>query len=182
MKSRDKRVFIVHGWASSPLDCWFPWLTHELEKKGFRVIAPYMPDPKYPNIVEWVKTLEKVVGVPDDKTYFVGHSLGCHVMLKYLETLPEGTKVGGGVCVAGHIVRKDGSRVNTEKIKKNGIQIRGLFSDNDYYIDPGEVGQFREELGAEAKTLHEMGHFSRRENITQLPEALDMVLEIAKEG
>ena len=39
-----KRVFIIHGWEGYPEECWFPWLKTEIEKTGFEVVVPNMPD------------------------------------------------------------------------------------------------------------------------------------------
>lgn len=49
-----------------------------------------------------------MVGVPDEQTYFVGHSLGCQAIARYLESLSESIKVGGVVFVAGFFKRLSG--------------------------------------------------------------------------
>lgn len=70
-----KRLFIIHGWEGYPEEGWFPWLKQELEKEGFSVTVPAMPNPKKPNIESWISHLIKVVSKPDENTYFVGHSI-----------------------------------------------------------------------------------------------------------
>lgn len=100
-----KRVFIIHGWDGYPEEGWFPWLKKELEAKSFTVFVPQLPKPDEPRIDNWVPELRKVVGNPDEQTYFVGHSMGCQTIARYLETLPEGVKVGGAVFVAGFFKR-----------------------------------------------------------------------------
>lgn len=97
----QKRAFIIHGWDGYPEEGWFPWLKKELEKKGFVVSVPAMPEPGEPNIEAWVSHLAHIVGNVDENTFFVGHSIGCQAILRYLETLPENIKVGGAVFVAG---------------------------------------------------------------------------------
>lgn len=94
-----KRVIIVHGWSGSPDDNWLPWLKSELEKLGYEVSTPRMPDADNPSIKEWVRTLSKIVGAPDKNTYFIGHSIGCQTILRYLETIHQ--PVGGALFVAG---------------------------------------------------------------------------------
>lgn len=98
MKS-EKRVFIVHCWDGKPNTRWYPWLKKELEKKGFEAYVPAMPNTQHPRMNAWVNHLKKVVGTPDKNCYFVGHSVGCIAILRYLET--TNTKVGGVVMVAG---------------------------------------------------------------------------------
>ncbi|MEK7531450.1 MAG: alpha/beta hydrolase, partial [Patescibacteria group bacterium] len=80
---------------------WFPWLKTELEKNGFQVHVPAMPESAEPKIEAWVSHLSKIVGDVDKNTYFVGHSIGCQTILRYLETLPADKKVGGATFVAG---------------------------------------------------------------------------------
>ena len=83
----QKRVFIVHGWDGHPKEGWFPWLKQELEKHGFDVFVPQMPEPIMPKIEAWVSHLAGIVNKPDKNTCFVGHSIGCQAILRYLETL-----------------------------------------------------------------------------------------------
>ncbi|MBI2632874.1 MAG: alpha/beta hydrolase, partial [Parcubacteria group bacterium] len=56
------RVFIIHGWADTPNNGWFPWLRKELERKGYVVIAPQMPEANVPRIEKWIPYLQKIVG------------------------------------------------------------------------------------------------------------------------
>jgi len=94
-----KRVFIVHGWGGNPSSGWVPWLRNALEARGYQVNAPIMPNADAPVIKDWVKHLTDIVGTPDKETYFVGHSIGCQTILRYLETIDK--PVGGAVFVAG---------------------------------------------------------------------------------
>src|SRR3989338_6493172 len=91
-----KRAFIIHGWDGYPDEGWFPWLKAELEKNGFQVHVPAMPESAEPKIETWVSHLSKAVGDVDENTYFVGHSIGCQTILRFLESLPADKKVGGG--------------------------------------------------------------------------------------
>lgn len=97
----NKRVFIVHGWGGFPQKGWFPWLKNKLENRGFIVQIPPMPDTENPNMKPWVNHLAKIVGTPDKNCYFIGHSLGCITILRYLESLKTNQKIGGAVLVAG---------------------------------------------------------------------------------
>ena len=97
----QKRVFIIHGWEGTPDSNWFPWLKNELEKKGFAVAAPQMPNAVCPKMGEWLAYLQKIVGKPDENTFFVGHSLGSIAILRYFESLPDQEKAGGAILRAG---------------------------------------------------------------------------------
>ncbi|HEY4509940.1 MAG TPA: alpha/beta hydrolase, partial [Candidatus Paceibacterota bacterium] len=67
-----KRVFLIHGWEGSPESNWFVWMKNELEQKGFDVTAPAMPDSMNPKMDAWVSHLAKIVGDPNEETYFIG--------------------------------------------------------------------------------------------------------------
>ena len=46
----SKRVFVIHGWGGYPEEGWKPWLKKELEKRGFTVFVPAMPDTEHPKM------------------------------------------------------------------------------------------------------------------------------------
>lgn len=84
------RVHIIHGYAASPADHWFPWLERELERRGARVDIVELPASDAPRPEAWLQALEVQVGRPDRNTFFVAHSLGGITLLRYLESLqPE---------------------------------------------------------------------------------------------
>lgn len=58
-----------------------------------------MPDTANPKIKKWVSELEKQVSELDENTYFVGHSIGCQTIMRYLEN-KETRKIGGILFVA----------------------------------------------------------------------------------
>ena len=71
----------------------------ELEKKGFHVEVPAMPDTDNPKIESWVSFLKKTIKNPGKDTYLIGHSIGCQAILRYLQGI--NSKIGGVVFVAG---------------------------------------------------------------------------------
>lgn len=190
----QKRAFIIHGWNGSPTNCWFPWLKKELEKNGFSVTAPSMPNPKNPTIEGWVGYLSKIVGTPDENTFLVGHSIGCQAILRYIEKLQK--PVGGVVCVAGFLNSlniDDEERYATAKpwleipmdygkIKKNAVKIIAIFSDNDESVGLGNKDLFEKNLDAKTIAEHNKGHLSDDAGIKELPSALNAVLEISGEN
>ena len=186
-----KRVFLIHGWEGYPENCWFPWLKSQLEEKCFKVIVPSMPHPEEPTIKDWVCHLFDIVGESDKNTYFVGHSIGCQTILRYLERVKK--PIGGVVCVAGffrllHLKTKEEkeaakpwleSKMDYKKIKKNAGPIIAIFSDNDPDVDLGDKDLFEQHLDAKTIIEHCKGHFSDDAGIKELPSALEAILEIA---
>ena len=99
---------------------WRPWLRAELEKLGYEVFVPEMPDIDAPVIEKWVSKLAEVVGTPDSETYFIGHSIGCQTILRYLETI--NIQVGGALFVAGWFNLENLEDENTAEIAKPWIE------------------------------------------------------------
>jgi len=186
----EKRAFLIHGWEGYPEEGWRPWLKDELEKDGFKVIVPAMPDTKHPKMDAWVDCLAKTVGTPDEGCYFVGHSLGCITILRYLETLKGNQKIGGVVMVAGFTSNLGYEELETffkTPIDWKGINARckrviAIHSDNDPYISLHYADFFKERLGAKIFVEKNMKHFSGSDGINELPVALSSLLEMSGGG
>ena len=189
-----KRVFIIHGWDGYPEEGWFPWLKLELESCGFEVQVPAMPETAAPKIEVWVPHLAKLVGEPDEQTYFIGHSIGCQTILRYLENLSVGKKIGGVVLVAGWFVLSDLETEEEKIIGKPWIETPIDFmkiksaSDNfvlilsaDDPVVPYEENKklFEEKLSTSIIVEYARGHFSGSDGVTELPSALEAILEMA---
>lgn len=189
-----KRVFIIHQWMAGADGDWRPWLKSELEKNGYEVFVPDMPDIDTPVIEKWVSHLEKIVGVPDKDTYFVGHSIGCQAIMRYLEKLPDNEKVGGAIFVAGWFklenLEDDETRetakpwietpVNFEKIKTVLPKSTLIISDNDPYNAFEENKQRFTEIGSEIIVLHGVGHITTEDGFSELPVVLEELLKMAQ--
>ncbi len=190
----EKRVFIVHGWDGYPEEGWFPWLKRELAAKGFTVYVPQLPEPGNPRINTWVPALAQAVGAANEQTYFVGHSIGCQTIARYLETLPAGVRVGGAVFVAGffkrltnleddEVVRSIATEwlttpVNLQPVKTHLVKSMAIFSDDDPFVPLDNQEDFRERVGSKIIIEHARGHFSGQSGITELPVALQSILDM----
>ena len=188
-----KRAVIIHGWEGHPGEAWFPWLKQELEKKGFSVEVPAMPDTDHPKIEAWVPALAKVVGTPDKETFLIGHSIGCQTILRYLETIDA--QIGGAVLVAGFFTlneemrEKSGDKevdtpwletpIDYEKVKKATENIVAIFSDTDPWVPLENVKMHEERVGAKTIVLKGKGHMGGSDKCFELPEALNAVVEMA---
>ncbi len=188
-----KRVFIVHGWEGYPEEGWFPWLKTKLEEKGFQVFVPQLPDAANPRIYNWVPALKNAVGIPDEETYFVGHSMGCQTIARYLESLPEGTVIGGAVFVVGFFKRLMGleddvnvqetdrhwldTSLDLQKVKSHLPKSVAIFSDDDPWVPLDNQDDFQDILGSKIIIESNKGHFSgARDNCFQNQAALDALL------
>lgn len=189
----QKRVFIVHMWDGSPKDGWYGWLKKELEARGFSVHVPTMPNTSAPKIKSWVAHLSKIVGAPDENTFFVGHSIGCQAILRYLETLPPDKKVGGAVFVAGWFTLKNletkaeqriakpwlETPIDFKKVTRHTKKFVAILSDNDPVVPLENKKLFETKLGARTIVQHNKGHFTADDGALKLPILLQSLLKIA---
>ena len=188
-----KRVYIVHGWGGYPEEGWFPWLKKELEKRNYEVEVPKMPSPDTPKINSWVNYLSKVVGKPNKDHYFVGHSIGCQAILRYLGTINE--KIGGMILVAPWItldentIKEEGEEsvkiakpcietpIDFEKIRTATNNFTAIFSDNDPFVPLENSEIFKSKLNAKIIMEKNKGHFSGSDNVKKLPVVLKELLK-----
>lgn len=91
-----KKIYLIHCWDGTCNDGWYPWITKELKKWNVDVIAFNMPNTSSPTIKEWVDTLSTRVQALDKNTYFIGHSIGCQTIMRFLET-KKITKIGRNI-------------------------------------------------------------------------------------
>lgn len=194
----NKRAFIIYGWDGYPEEGWFPWLKKELESKGFNVGVPLMPKPEAPEIDSWVTTLKDTAGEVDENTYFVGHSIGCQTIIRFLEGLSESIHIGGVVFVAGwtHLTPEatpdDESKatakpwienpINWKKVKGHSNNFVAIFSEDDPMVPPSEKDVFEEKLGAKIIVVPNKGHFSGDDGVNELPVVLEELNRIARVG
>lgn len=185
-----KRVFLIHGWEGGPDNHWFPWMALELKAHGFEVNAPHMPHPDTPKVSEWVGFLREYAGKPDKDTYFVGHSLGCITIARYLAELPPNGKVGGAVFVAGFSGRLNIPEIrefyelpfDAEKARQHYSKSVMIFSDNDSYVPMETSLQMARQFGAKTILERGKGHFTTKDGVTALPSVLSALLKMAAKG
>ena len=179
-----KRVFVVHCWDGKIEDGWYPWLKNLLEEKGVSVVMENMPNTEAPAIEEWVSKLDSLIGVLDEDVYFIGHSIGCQTILRYLDSKKEISRIGGILFVApwldllpaalgdgGDEVAKPWleTPINFDKIKRFTDNITCIFSDNDYFVSPKQEKEFKDKLNANTVVIADKGHISGEDGVTELP-------------
>ncbi len=185
-----KRFIIVHRWSGGPQDDWRPWLADKLVEAGHDVLLPSMPDTDVPVIEKWVSHLAEVVGTSDENTYFVGHSIGCQAILRYLETI--NTQVGGAYFVAPWFNLANLEDETTEAIAKPWIETPidfdkiksvcphsvAFLSSNEPYGFVEENKQVLEEkLNAKVAILENRGHFTEDDDCREIPDLLKEILK-----
>jgi predicted alpha/beta-fold hydrolase len=100
--SNIKRFVILHGRRGSSQQNFVPWLKLELEKLGYEVEAPDMPNSDNPNDVEQMEFVKNNCKI-DETTCVVAHSFGGVVALRLLE---NGIRAGKSIIRGNAYQRK----------------------------------------------------------------------------
>jgi predicted alpha/beta hydrolase family esterase len=95
-----KNALILHGTGNSPTDNWFPWLKVSLEKKGYFVWVPELPDNQFPDTQKYNEVLLNGTFKYNDETLIIGHSSGAVAALQLLNALPSSIQVNTVYLVA----------------------------------------------------------------------------------
>ncbi|MES2622971.1 MAG: alpha/beta hydrolase [Patescibacteria group bacterium] len=178
-------VIIVHNWGGTPESNWYPWLQSELENEGHEVLALQMPDTDAPVMNVWVQTLIDAVGIPDADTYFVGHSIGCQAILRYLDSVE--TSIGGAIFVAGWF---DLINLETEEemeIAKPWIEtpidlpkVATMIPESVLFISENDPFGCMDEnidgfniLGSKIISVTNAGHFTAEDGWNEVPDVLE---------
>lgn len=187
------KIYMVHCWDGEKDDGWYPWLDSKVSNESNQVIRFNMPNTLHPKIDEWVRELDKQVESLNSSTYFIGHSIGCQTILRYLET-KNIDKIGGILFVAPWldllpeaVMDKDSydtaypwinTKIDFEKIKKLTNNITCIFSDNDYFVSIDQKDKFEELLNAKTIIVSNKGHISAEDGVNELTEIYEKVEEM----
>ena len=189
------KIFIIHCWDGTKDDGWYPWLDKELSNKKNKVYRFNMPNTDKPKIEEWVSFLDKKVKILDENTYFIGHSIGCQTIMRYLQT-KEIKKIGGILFVSpwldlldyaiedeeSYLIAKPWltEKINFDKIKQFTNNINCIFSSNDYFVSLEQKDKFEKLLNAKTIVVNDKGHISQDDNVYELKEILDESIKMLK--
>lgn len=186
------KIYIVHCWSGKKEDGWYPWLDNKISDNNNQVIRFDMPDTDYPKIDVWVNELDKYVDNLDENTYFVGHSIGCQTIMRYLEK--QDKKIGGLLFVTPWLdllpkaVSDEESyniaypwlntKIDFKKIKSLTNNITCIFSNNDYFVPIEQENEFRKNLSARTVIVKGKGHMSATDGIAESDEIYEELKKI----
>ncbi|OQX50824.1 hypothetical protein B5M47_02905 [candidate division CPR3 bacterium 4484_211] len=181
-----KNVLILHGTGNNSQGNWFPWLKKELERRGYKVWVPDLPDADYPNTKKYLKHIFSNWQFDED-SIVVGHSSGAVAILGFLQNLPENVVIKKAILVSAF---KDNlswdalnglfeEPFNWEKIKAHAKRVVLYHSDNDPYVPLSHAQYLKEKLDAELLVKKGQGHFNLEvgPQYKQFPELLEKILE-----
>ncbi|WP_066388036.1 RBBP9/YdeN family alpha/beta hydrolase [Helicobacter himalayensis] len=199
------RIFITHGYDAHPQKHWFVWLKSQLEgantqskllqeslKESVSVEILKLPNPSAPNLDLWLACLQEVIGVANERTFLVGHSLGCITTLRYINEFLLNTQsqnIGGVVLVSGFyenletlpelntfINPPNRASLQWESLQK-AIKSRVVLCAKDDVVVPSVLSaNLAKKLNAELIILEKGGHFMESDGFKELPIILEILL------
>ncbi|MBI2004533.1 serine hydrolase family protein [Candidatus Pacearchaeota archaeon] len=185
---KNKKVYLIHRWGGDSESDWYGWVKKELEKKGIPVGVFDMPDSENPKIEKWVKYLEENIKEVDEQTYFIGHSIGCQTILRYLEKLHKHKRIGGCVLIAPwfNLINLEADElkiahpwinalIDFSRILEHCNNFLCIFSKDDPYVHLDEIEKFKKNLGAKIIIKEKQGHFTEDDGIKKIPEILEFI-------
>lgn len=165
-----KNALILHGTdfektGKQRENNWFPWLKRELEKLGYQVWLPELPEAWQPDLEKYWNFLKDF---PFNKeTVLIGHSSGGTTVFGILHKLPTAIKVRLAISVAGFyrdegwgcagLFRED---YNWEKIRRQARKIYLIWSPDDPYISREQTDGLAERLKVVPTILPGRKHFN----------------------
>lgn len=181
-KFKNKRIIVIHGYTASSQSHWFPWLKQALENQGAVVTIPSMPNSSEPDPVEWLQYLESLSLPLDENTIFIGHSLGCITLLKFLDVhQKEIDKIGGYILVSGFAKTLEtipSLKAYTEYQLDYDALISmtkhraSIISSNDEIVMPDHSIDLANLLHTETIFVENAGHFLERDGYKEFADIL----------
>lgn len=159
-----KNASIFHGTSGSPNHFWHPYVKNQLEKLGYEVWVPQLPDPDNPNINNWLPFVLNNKQF-DEQSVLIGHSAGCPLVLSILEKIE--VKIKLAIMVAAFYKPLDKlnkelilqSEYDWKKIKAHCSHSVIINSDNDPWGCDDKMGRdLFEKMGEDLIIRHSEGH------------------------
>lgn len=159
---------LLHGFNGGAERNFMPWLKNQLEKLGYRVQVPELPNTSLPKEQEQVEYVVNNVTF-DKNTVMLGHSLGTVVALKVVEKLQ--TQIAGLVLVGGFVEPKfkDGTRPYSSDFSwefdwesiRSKVDIKTVvFDESDPVIPYSQTQMLAQHLEVEPQAVKtNKGHF-----------------------
>ena len=174
------KVFIIHGYQSSPEQHWFPWLATKIEQMGSQCEIVHLQGSDQPDFATWRQNLEAQVHPLNEQTIIVAHSLGCLSVLDYLSEALNGRLIKAIFMVAGFNEKLTAlpelnqfvqqAKLNDALLRFRIQQRYSLFSCNDPFVPAPLSIRFGQLLNAQMIEVKKAGHFIQSDGLSEFPQ------------
>ncbi|MFW2147533.1 RBBP9/YdeN family alpha/beta hydrolase [Acinetobacter sp. TY1] len=174
------KVFIIHGYQSSPEQHWFPWLATKIEQMGSQCEIVHLQGSDQPDFATWRQNLEAQVYPLNEQTIIVAHSLGCISVLDYLSEALNGRLIKAIFMVAGFNEKLTAlpelnqfvqqAKLNDALLRFRIQQRYSLFSCNDPFVPAPLSIRFGQLLNAQMIEVKKAGHFMQSDGLSEFPQ------------
>jgi len=180
-----KNALILHGTANNHTGNWFPWLTRELEKRGYRVFCPDLPQAERPNIGRYTEYILSNWRF-DNESIIVGHSSGAVEILGLLPQISNDVVIAKAILVAGFTDSLGDTKselfltpFDYPSIRKKARKFIFFHSDTDPYVPLSHGEKLHALLGGELIVVRDQGHFNLEKGpqYKEFPMLLEKILE-----
>jgi predicted alpha/beta hydrolase family esterase len=179
------KAVLLHGTDGTHESNWLPWLQTELERNGWQVWNPDLPDAGRPSRKTHDAFLQAAAPFAlDGHTVVVGHSAGALAALSWLQTL-RSTSIARAVLVGAFkddlgwdaLVGLFDQPYDWPHISTRAERFTLFHSDNDPYCPLHHAEFLAEQLGGELRVLPGRAHFNLETNPPQttFPELLQLL-------
>lgn len=165
-----KNALILHGTdfdkdKKQHLNNWFPWLKTELEKIGYKVYLPELPEAWHPDLDRYWNFFKDFDF--NNETIIIGHSSGAAAVFGILNKLPGEKKIKMAISVAG-FYKDEGwnceglfkQEFKWQKIKDQAEKIILIYSDDDPYVKPYHAEYLGNKLAIKPFLIKNRKHFN----------------------
>jgi predicted alpha/beta hydrolase family esterase len=178
-----KTVLILHGIGGHAGIHWQQWLHDELEKQGYKVLMPELPNPGHPDRKTWLNVCtEELSDINLGELTIVGHSLSVTTALDFIEQ--SSGKIGALMSVAG-FAEDYGAELNSyflsektinfETVKNKLKWAEVVYGDNDPYVTQSALKQVADGLNAQPTIIPDGGHLNTETGFTKFPLLVDIL-------
>ncbi|HEY6915044.1 MAG TPA: alpha/beta hydrolase [Paludibacter sp.] len=177
MESIKPTIYLIPRWAGTIHSDWYDWLHTVIKTKyQIEIIRLEMPNWDQPDINESIVYMNEHVKDIDSQTYFIGHSVGCQAVLRFLNQQLKSKKnlhIGGFLFVAGWFTVDnpwstlkpwmDTSGINLSLIREQTNFRQVVLSDNDPFTANFNLNKslWESMLNAKTNIYNNRQHFNR---------------------
>jgi predicted alpha/beta hydrolase family esterase len=175
LNASGRKIFIFHGISATARDNWYSKVADHFRALGYDVLVPNMPHKHTPNLNEWssaaLAEIKNKGWTIDENLSMIGHSTGSLAVMRFIEKLPEHTRIGPSILVAGFPAAFLHPKFPTlvarpprvDLIRPKLSHLLAVHSTNDWRVPLGPNSRwFEKELSAEIFTIGNAGHVIKR--------------------